>query len=224
MKRKIREIKNVLTGLLLIGGIGFWWIEGSNNVVLFFVVIIAAPIIPEIIFYFVPTNKSKKPKNKASNQTTTKQKSNKNSSPVKKKTDKEIIATPYMELDGNDFEKLVAMYYEEKGYKPELTKGSGDHGVDLILTDPKENYRIAVQIKRWTSKNVGNEVLGRLVGAKQIYKCLDVWCITTSDYTPKAKEFAELSNIRIFNGLYVQTTIGEWQKKKMNSFKGKQLR
>lgn len=33
--------------------------------------------------------------------------------------------------------------------------------------------------------------------------------LTTSDYTRAAKEAAEGSNVRIFNGLYVQETIGK---------------
>lgn len=138
---------------------------------------------------------------------------------LKNPTDIQLLTAGFDELEGTDFERLVAMYYEEKGYKPYIVGGSGDHEVDIILTDPKENYKIAVQCKCWNTKNVGNDIILRLYAGKKVHKCLDAWCITTSDYTAAAKEAAENSNIRIFNGLYVQETIGKWRKKKAESLK-----
>jgi HJR/Mrr/RecB family endonuclease len=54
-------------------------------------------------------------------------------------------------LSPTDFEKMVGRVYEAKGYKVEHRGGSGDKGVDLMLTDSK-GYHIAVQCKRynWT--------------------------------------------------------------------------
>ena len=65
-------------------------------------------------------------------------------------------------MDGYEFKRLVAMIYQDKGYEPQIVGGSGDHEVDIILTDPKEKYKIAVQCKHWKTKNVGNDVILRL--------------------------------------------------------------
>lgn len=133
----------------------------------------------------------------------------------RKLTDKEILQSDLKELNGYEFERLVAMYYKDKGYEPQIIGGAGDHEVDLILIDPKEKYKIAVQCKHWKSKNVGNDVILRLSAGKRVHKCLDAWCITTSNYTKSAKEAAEGLNIQLFNGLHVHDQIEGWRRKKL---------
>ena len=129
--------------------------------------------------------------------------------------DKEILQSDLKEINGYEFERLVAMYYKDKGYEPQIIGGAGDHEVDLILIDPKEKYKIAVQCKHWKSKNVGNDVILRLSAGKRVHKCLDAWCITLSNYTKSAKEVAEGLNIQLFNGLHVHDQIEGWCRKKL---------
>lgn len=130
----------------------------------------------------------------------------------RKLTDEEIIKANIDTLSGEDFERLMQLYYQHKGYTVTRTGGSGDHEVDLILSGGKEGYKIAVQCKRW-KQNVGNDIVLRLKAGKQIYGCIDAWIVTTSDFTAKAKEAAEKFNIRLINGLSIRYSLHDWKKK-----------
>lgn len=118
-------------------------------------------------------------------------------------------------MNGSEFERLVTLYFDAKGYQPQLVGGSGDHEVDIILTDPKENYKIAVQCKHWKTKKVGNDVILRLSAGKRVHKCLDTWCITTNYYTKAAEEAAEANKVRLWNGLHVHNNIVKWQQEQI---------
>ena len=50
-------------------------------------------------------------------------------------------------MDPADFESAVGSLYQALGYKAQLTPGSGDQGIDIVLT--KDEVRIAVQCKRY---------------------------------------------------------------------------
>lgn len=205
-------MKQLLNMGIIFGGLSWFWLIADNPPwYLLFIILIAGVLIPELIFPQKKKSKSRKAK-KNTVKSTSKQKGK---SSNRKLSDEEILASNIDELNGYDFERLVAMYYEEKGYKPQIVGGSGDHEVDIILTDPKENYKIAVQCKHWKTKNVGNNTILRLSAGKRVHKCLDAWCITTSNYTKDAITAAEGLNIRLLNGLHVQDKIGRWKKQKM---------
>lgn len=176
----------------------------------FFLILFAGVIIPELLF--PPKKKSKTKISAKKKQTVSSQK--KRGASKRKLSDAALLSADLKDLNGYEFERLVALYYKDKGYEPIIVGGAGDHEVDLILTDPKENYKIAVQCKHWKTKNVGNNVILRLSAGKRVHKCLDAWCITTSNYTKSAKEAAEGLNIRLLNGLHVQDQIVRWSKKR----------
>ncbi|QDP41519.1 restriction endonuclease [Radiobacillus deserti] len=194
--------------IIFLGLLWFWKIADNPSWYWFFIILLAGVIIPEVIF---PSKKKKKSKGNP------KANSPKVSPSKKGKTDKELLTAKLEDLNGSEFERLVALYYKEKGYEPRIVGGSGDHEVDLILTDPKEKYKIAVQCKHWRTKNVGNDVILRLSSGKRVHKCLDAWCITTSNYTKSAREAAEGLNIRLLNGLHVQDQIDRWRKNKKST-------
>lgn len=212
-KKAKKDLRYVLNATFLI--IGFVWllyIAENPPWYSFFVIVIVCPTLAVFIVSRIPDKQhTKKQPSKTTAPAKTKSTGTAKAQNKEKKTDQQIIAADLEHLDGYEFERLVAMYYDAKGYKPELTKGSGDHEVDLILTDPKENYKIAVQCKHWKTKNVGNDVIIRLVGGKRTHKCIDAWCITTSNYTKTAQEAAELNKVKIFNKLHVYDTIVKWQ-------------
>ncbi|MCM3110708.1 restriction endonuclease [Lederbergia lenta] len=220
-------MKQLLNMSIIFFGLAwFWLIADDPEWYWLFVILLAGVIIPGLIF---PPKKKSTPKkstkrnriNSNKQSVTTKRNrtnGNKQSATTKRKlSDGELLTANLEDLNGYEFERLVAMYYKDKGYNPQLVGGSGDHEVDIILTDPKEKYKIAVQCKHWKTRNVGNNVILRLSAGKRVHKCLDAWCITTSNYTKSAKEAAEGLNIRLLNGLHVQDQIGSWRKKKMKS-------
>lgn len=152
-----------------------------------FIILLAGIIIPELLFPY----KKKSNLKGSTNKNKTVSNHQKKNTIKKRKSDEELLFTNLEDLNGDEFERLIAMYFKDKGYKPERVGGAGDHEVDIILIDPKEKYRIAVQCKHWKTKNVGNNVILRLSAGKRVHKCLDAWCITTSNYTKAAKEAAE---------------------------------
>lgn len=193
------------------------------------ILIIVSTLIGKFFTRFVPDmrykeNKGKNPytglptKNKkpSDSKTETKNKVTNNKTANKDISDKQylifLFTASYEEMDGYDFEYLCYLYFGSNGYKPELTKGSGDHGVDLIIIDPKDNLRIAVQCKKWKSP-VGNEPILKLVGGKRFYKCIGTMCIATNYYTNKAKEIAEDTKTELWTIDTVEMKIGKWRKK-----------
>ncbi len=132
---------------------------------------------------------------------------------IRKLNTYEIMDANIESLSGTDFEKLIAMYYRDKGYSVEIVGGSGDNEVDLIMKG-KEGYKIAVQCKRWKG-NVGNDIVLRLKAGKQFHGCYDAWIITTSFFTKDAQKAAEKLNITLINGAQTHHMIETWKKKKI---------
>lgn len=126
----------------------------------------------------------------------------------------ELLTADINSLSGIDFERLIFLYFKDKGFNPETTPRTGDHGVDLVIKDPKDGLKIAVQCKRW-KQNIGNGDIIKLDGGKRFYRCPGALFITTSNYTDKAKEFAEKCNVDLWNGLHVKDKIDSWRKEKV---------
>jgi|SRR5690625_1816378 len=133
---------------------------------------------------------------------------------TKSKDTKQVRTKSSSEI-GQEFEQLCYDYFKDKGFRPKMTEKTGDHGVDLIIVDPADGMKIAVQCKKYkTGSNIGNGDLIKLEGGKRYYKCSGTLFITTSNYTKTALEFAESVNMELWNGLHVADKIGKWQKRK----------
>lgn len=215
-----RQIANFLRGLFGLLGLAlyFFVIPGLHWSFLF-IFLFAGIFAAEIIGAIWTRNRRKSAKNtKASAQQSTRRKvqataKQDNASRTKRKlTDEEIINADIDTLSGTDFERLMELYYRDKGYVVERVGASGDHEVDLILKG-KEGYKIAVQCKRW-KQDVGNDIVLRLKAGKQIYGCYDAWIITTSNFTQAVREAAESLRIRLINGLTVHDMISRWRKER----------
>lgn len=100
------------------------------------------------------------------------------------------------ELDGLEFEVAVSILYEKKGYKVQLTKASGDFGVDLLAEKGQE--RIAVQAKRY-SGTVGVKAVQEVAAGGFYYKATKAVVVTNSYYTPAAKKMAGELGVELVN-------------------------
>jgi restriction endonuclease Mrr len=107
-------------------------------------------------------------------------------------------------MSGAEFEKFMADLFRQKGYAVEETPASGDQGVDLILPD-YDGTRVVVQLKRWSGP-VGNAVVGATFAGMAHYRAEEGWIITTSTFTPKARELARSTRVRLING----KELAEW--------------
>ena len=97
-------------------------------------------------------------------------------------------------LEGSpaDFENLVDTLLKKMGFDGVgVTPRTGDGGVDVrgyFVVASVVRLRIAVQAKRWTG-NVGSPVVQQMRGSLGAHE--QGLIITTSDFTPAAKEEAE---------------------------------
>ncbi len=93
-------------------------------------------------------------------------------------------------LRGLDWEQYLYDVCEALGYEVELTKASGDQGVDLIAM--RGNERIAIQAKGYTDK-VSNKAVQEVVAGQRFYKCNSCAVITNSSYRSSAFELAAVN-------------------------------
>lgn len=100
-------------------------------------------------------------------------------------------------MTGEDFEVFVSMVLEKIGYmNMQLTKGSGDQGVDIIAE--KDGVRYAIQCKRY-SQTVGNKAVQEVLAGKNYYKCHVGAVITNNYFTQAAKELAKENGIILWD-------------------------
>jgi len=208
-KREKNNIENLLRGLLVISSasVCFYF---NLGVYYFFGSILLSLIASALFGRMLDSIGMKKTATKGRKATV--QNKSKQQQTYKIYSDDELLTADIDSLSGTDFERLMEMYYQDKGYKVQRIGGSGDHEVDLILQD-KKGFKIAVQCKRW-KKDVGNDIVLRLNSGKRVHGCYDAWIVTTSHFTRSAKEAAESLNIKLINGAQVQDMIGRWRKER----------
>ena len=93
------------------------------------------------------------------------------------------------EMAGVDFEHYVAAVLRGVGYTVEVTKASGDFGVDLIAT--KDGVRTAVQCKR-QARAVNGSAVQQVVAGAAVHDCTATMVVTNHRYTPAAERLAEV--------------------------------
>ena len=99
------------------------------------------------------------------------------------KTLRDLQAVPW-----DQFERLSAAYYRARGYSVVHTGQAGpDGGFDLVLR--KDGERILVQCKKYVRDPVGVSLLREFFGVVVSEGAHRGIFITTSDFTPDAREF-----------------------------------
>jgi restriction endonuclease Mrr len=100
-------------------------------------------------------------------------------------------------LSDRDFEELLGQIFEAVGCKCEVTKCSGDQGVDVVVCDPKRK-RIAIQAKHW-SGSVGNSAVQEVFSGMKYYKCdIAIVVATSGVYTKSARELAKELDVSLW--------------------------
>ena len=116
---------------------------------------------------------------------------------VKEREEKRRNYDYWSNLDPYEFEKEVAVLFEMHGFQANVTKGSGDGGIDVLLRRNKKRY--IVQCKRYAT-TVGPAAVRDLYGTMVSGKFDGGFLVCPSGFSQKAFEFA--SNKRIqFIGL-----------------------
>ena len=104
----------------------------------------------------------------------------------------------FLHMGHFEFEEFIARLFQKMGYQTEVTRKTGDYGIDVIAIDGKG--KIAIQAKQYKGgNNVGNETVQQLLGAMWRVKAYKAIIITTSDFTRQAIQQASDSPIELWN-------------------------
>ncbi len=93
-------------------------------------------------------------------------------------------------MSWRELEQLVSEAYRRQGYQVQETgQGGADGGIDLVL---RRNGQVTlVQCKHWRTQRVGAPVVREQFGLLTHHRAAAVIIVTTGDFTPEAKAFAE---------------------------------
>lgn len=129
------------------------------------------------------------------------------------RSDEVILTRPFNDLNGAEFERLLALYFRDQGYKVhEVGVGGNDGGVDLVIVD-KRGEKTAVQAKCYADRNlVPVQTVRELVAAKRNHDCILSLLVTTSDLTGPAKKEAEQFRVEYWHGGVVEEKLRRWGK------------
>lgn len=103
--------------------------------------------------------------------------------------------------NGFDFERQVHVLLKNMGFEAEITRASGDGGIDIIAHS-KEHIRggkYVIQCKDW-SKPVGEPPVRDLYGVVTAENANKGILITTSTFTAPALKFAEGKTLELIDG------------------------
>jgi len=118
--------------------------------------------------------------------------------------------TNVVSLDPYDFEAFVAHLLEAQGFKSLALIGrAGDRGVDVTGIDPS-GRKTVVQCKRYIRNNVSSEPVQRLHSFAVTRGAERKILITTSDFTPQAKDEAKNTDTELINGTELEILIARY--------------
>lgn len=105
-----------------------------------------------------------------------------------------------LSLDPYEFEHAVAAVLRGVGWTDvEVTKGSGDRGIDVVGID-RDGWRTVVQCKRYSYSPVGGPDVRNLAGARAEHGADRAMLVTTATFTKQAYEAAERTQIELMDG------------------------
>ena len=97
----------------------------------------------------------------------------------------------------DQYEKYVANYFQNKGYKVKQTPYSNDYGVDVFAERNKE--KIAIQAKMFSNSNrkINRQMVMEFYGAKDFFNCNKGIIVTDGEIIQNAKDVADKLGIEI---------------------------
>lgn len=111
------------------------------------------------------------------------------------------------ELDGRDFEFFCADLLKRRGFmEVEVTKGSGDYGIDILAE--KEGITYGIQCKCY-QEPVGVKAIQEAYAGKEYYDCMVGAVMTNQYFTAPAVEAAKKLKILLWDRGYIDHMIQE---------------
>jgi hypothetical protein len=115
-------------------------------------------------------------------------------------------------MSGVEFERFVTALLARMEFRPEMTRATGDGGIDIvaILDKPILGGKYLFQCKRYAPENlVGASTVRDFYGAVTADKAVKGILITTSDFTAQAREFAERVGLELINLRQLQALLAQ---------------
>lgn len=111
------------------------------------------------------------------------------------------IMNDFENMDGLEFERLIYNLFVKLGFRAQITKASGDGGVDIVANYEGLLFKglYLIQCKRWKGK-VGEPELRDLYGTVISENALKGILITTSSFSRQAEEFSRGKNLELIDG------------------------
>lgn len=113
----------------------------------------------------------------------------------------------FEDMEGHEFEYYCAGLLEQRGFvEVEVTKGSGDYGIDILAE--KEGVTYAIQCKRYTAP-VGVKAVQEAYAGRDYYDRMVGVVMTNQYFTTPAVEAAKKLKILLWDGGYLESMIEE---------------
>lgn len=111
------------------------------------------------------------------------------------------------DMEGHEFEHYCAGLLEQRGFvEVEVTKGSGDYGIDILAE--KEGVTYAIQCKRYAAP-VGVRAVQEAYAGRDYYDRMVGVVMTNQYFTTPAVEAAKKLKILLWDGGYLESMIEE---------------
>lgn len=105
-------------------------------------------------------------------------------------------------MDGHDFEYYCAELLRQQGFlEVEVTKGSGDYGIDILAE--KDGVTYAIQCKRYTAP-VGVKAIQEAYAGRDYYDRMVGAVLTNQYFTQPAVEAAKKLKILLWDRGYLE--------------------
>ena len=120
---------------------------------------------------------------------------------------RKIVPESFDTLEGHEFEYYCAELLRKKGFiEVEVTKGSGDYGVDILAE--KEGITYAIQCKCYTAP-IGVKAIQEAYAGKDYYDCMVGAVLTNQYFTTPAVEAARKLKILLWDRGYLESMLEE---------------
>lgn len=104
---------------------------------------------------------------------------------------------PFDQMEGHEFEYYCADILGKNDFtNVEVTKGSGDQGIDIIAY--KDGVKYGIQCKCYSS-DIGNKAVQEAFSGKTFYECHVAAVLTNRYFTKSAKELAEKNGVLLWD-------------------------
>lgn len=113
-------------------------------------------------------------------------------------------------LNGLEFEQVCEQLVKKMGFETEVTKASGDGGIDIVATNnsPLLSGKYIIQCKRY-SGSVGEPIIRDLYGVVTSERANKGILMTSGTFTRQAIDFAEGKPIELIDGIGLRKLMKE---------------